>query len=175
MCWLQKHNSGPILVETVDQFWSRSHTEVQSWDTRRQRLIHTPCSTLPRLRLSAEAAEDNLARHTARALYPQQGCGHVEPQHTITSKLDAQQTNRPVHLSARQDIWRHSIPLMASRLSNKPLLGIQTVESAITWHPDMSNQQSVPHVNVYERSTGSRHSSCTSFSVSTPAMNLKVS
>ena len=79
MCWLQKHSSGPILVETVDQFWSKSHTEVQSWDTRRQRLIHTPCSTLPRLRLSAEAAEDNLARHTARALYPQQGCGHVEP------------------------------------------------------------------------------------------------
>ena len=27
----------------------------------------------------AEAAEDNFARHTARALYPQQGCGHVEP------------------------------------------------------------------------------------------------
>ena len=79
MCWLQKHNSGPILVETVDPFWSRSHTEVQLWDTRRQRLIHKPCSTLPRLRLSAEAAEDNLARHTARALYPQQGCGHVEP------------------------------------------------------------------------------------------------
>ena len=79
MCWLRKHNSGPILVETVDQFWSKSHTEVQSWDTRRQRLIHTPCSTLPRLRLSAEAAEDNLARHTARALYPQQGSGHVEP------------------------------------------------------------------------------------------------
>ena len=64
---------------------------------------------------------------------------------------------------------------LASRLSNQPLLGIQTVESAITWHPDMSNQQSVPHVNVYERSTGSRHSSCTSLSVSTPAMNLKVS
>ena len=84
MCWLQKHNSGPILVETVDQFWSKQwtnpgHTEVQSWGTRRQRLIHTPCSTLPRLRLSAEAAEDNLARHTARALYPQQGCGRVEP------------------------------------------------------------------------------------------------
>ena len=87
MCWLQKHNSGPILVETVDQSWSKqwtnpgrnSHTEVQSWYTRRQRLIHTPCSTLPRLWLSAEAAEDNLARHTARALYPQQGCGHVEP------------------------------------------------------------------------------------------------
>ena len=72
---------------TVDQSWSKqwtnpgrnSHTEVQSWYTRRQRLIHTPCSTLPRLWLSAEAAEDNLARHTARALYPQQGCGHVEP------------------------------------------------------------------------------------------------
>ena len=87
MCWLQKHNSGPILVETVDQSCStqwtnpgrNSHTEVQSWYTRRQRLIHTPCSTLPRLWLSAEAAEDNLARHTARALYPQQGCGHVEP------------------------------------------------------------------------------------------------
>ena len=71
----------------MDQSWSKqwinsgrnSHTEVQSWDTRRQRLIHTPCSTLPRLRLSAEAAEDHLARHTARALYPQQGCGHVEP------------------------------------------------------------------------------------------------
>ena len=72
MCWLQKHNSGPILVET--------HTvEVQSWYTRRQRLIHTPCSTLPRLWLLAEAAEDNLARHTARALYQQQGCGHIEP------------------------------------------------------------------------------------------------
>ena len=72
---------------TVDQSWSKqwtnpgrnSHTEVQSWYTRRQRLIHTPCSSLPRLWLSAEAAEDNLARHTARALYPQQGCGHVEP------------------------------------------------------------------------------------------------
>ena len=72
---------------TVDQSWSKqstnpgrnSNTEVQSWDTRCQRLIHTPCSTLPRLRLSAEAAEDNLARHTARALYPQQGCRHVEP------------------------------------------------------------------------------------------------
>ena len=23
MCWLQKHNSGPILVETVDQSWSK--------------------------------------------------------------------------------------------------------------------------------------------------------
>ena len=23
MRWLQKHNSGPILVETVDQFWSK--------------------------------------------------------------------------------------------------------------------------------------------------------
>ena len=87
MCWLQKHNSGPILVETVDQSWSKqwtnpgrnSHTEVQSWYTRRQRLIYTPCSTLPRLWLSAEAAEGNLARHTAGALYPQQGCGHVEP------------------------------------------------------------------------------------------------
>ena len=87
MCCLQKHNSGPILVEAVDQFWSKqwtnpgrnSHTQVQSWYTRRQRLIHTPCSNLPRLWLSAEAAEDNLARHTARALYPQQGCGHVEP------------------------------------------------------------------------------------------------
>ena len=65
---------------TVDQSWSKlTHTEVQSWYTRRQRLIHTPCSTLPRLWLSAEAAEDNLARHIARALYPQQGCGHVEP------------------------------------------------------------------------------------------------
>ena len=72
---------------TVDQSWSKqwtnpgrnSHTEVQSWYTHRQRLIHTPCSTLPQLWLSAEAAEDNLGRHTARALYPQQGCGHVEP------------------------------------------------------------------------------------------------
>ena len=53
--------------------------------------------------------------------------------------------------------------------------GMQTVESAITWHPDLSNQQSVPHVNVDEGSTWSRHTSCTSFSVSTPAMNLKVS
>ena len=68
MCWLQKHNSG-----------RNSQTEVQSWYTRRQRLIHTPCSTLPRLWLLAEAAEETLARHTARALYPQQGCGHVEP------------------------------------------------------------------------------------------------
>ena len=72
---------------TVDQSWSKqwtnpgrnSHTEVQSWYTRRQRLIHRPCSTLPRLWLSAEAAEDNLARHTAWAQYPQQGFGHVEP------------------------------------------------------------------------------------------------
>ena len=69
MCWLQKHNSGR----------RNSHTEVQSRYTCRQRLIHTPCSTLPRLWLLAETAEDNLARHTARALYPQQGCGHVEP------------------------------------------------------------------------------------------------
>ena len=68
LCWLQKHNSG-----------RNSHTEVQSWYTCRQRLIHTPCSTLPRLWLLAEAAEDNLARHTARALYPQQGCGDVKP------------------------------------------------------------------------------------------------
>ena len=53
--------------------------------------------------------------------------------------------------------------------------GIQTVESAITWYPDLSNQQSVPHVNVDEASTWSRHTSCTSFSVSPPAMNLRVS
>ena len=68
MCWLQKHKGG-----------QNSHTEVQSWYTCRQSLMHTPCSTLPRLWLLAEAAEDNLARHTARALFPQQGCGHVEP------------------------------------------------------------------------------------------------
>ena len=53
--------------------------------------------------------------------------------------------------------------------------GIQTVELAVTWYPDLSNQQSVPHSNVEERSTWSRHTSCTSFSVLTPAMNLKLS
>ena len=53
--------------------------------------------------------------------------------------------------------------------------GTQTVEQAINWHLDMSNQQSVPHVNVDEGFIWSRHTSCTSFSVSTPAMNLKVS
>ena len=55
MCWLQKHNSGPILVETVDQFWSkqwtnsgRDHTPrcshgthvVSASFTRRVRLCH---------------------------------------------------------------------------------------------------------------------------------------
>ena len=66
-----------------------------------------------------------------------------------------------------------------------PLPGIPIVESAITWYSDccishymalrLLNQQSVPHMNVDESLTRSRHTLCTSFSVSTLAMNLKVS
>ena len=57
--------------------------------------------------------------------------------HSYRSWVPSRQTtNRPIHLSIRQDILRQSTPLMPSRLSNQPSLGIQTVESAITWHPD---------------------------------------
>ena len=55
MCWLLKHNSGP-----------NPHTEVQY-------MVYVSASFVPRVRLChscvlAEAAEDNFARHTARAL-----------------------------------------------------------------------------------------------------------
>ena len=69
--------------------------------------------------------------------------------------------------------WPDQVAPRGRKASSTRKIKPQT--SNLTWHPDMSNQQSLPHVNVYERSTGSRHSSCTSFSVSTPAMNLKVS
>ena len=71
MCWLQKHNSGPILVETHTLRCSHGTPVVSASFIRRVRLCHG-CGSWRKLR-------KNLARHTARALYPQQGCGHVEP------------------------------------------------------------------------------------------------
>ena len=169
-----------------------THTlRCSSWHTCRQRLIHTPCPTLPRLCLGGSCRRQLHQPHcrgavpTAR-LWARRTITYHNVGHSYRSWMPSRQTtNRPIHLSIRQDTLRQSTPLMASRLSNQPLLGIQTVEPGITWHPGcrishylasrLSNQQSVPHSNVDEPSTWSRHTSCTSFSVSTPAMNLNLS
>ena len=71
MCWLQKHNSGPILVETHTLRCSHGTPVVSASFIRRVRLCHG-CGSWRKL-------QKTTARHTARALYPQQGCGHVEP------------------------------------------------------------------------------------------------
>ena len=142
-----------IVVET--------HTlRCKSWYTCRQSLIHKPCSTLPRLCLGGSCRRQLRQAHCTGAVPTARMC----PRRTITyhnighsyrSWMPSKQTtNTPIYLSFRQDILRQSTPSMASR---------------------QSNQQSVPHVSVDEGSTWSRHTSCTSFSVSTPAMNLKVS
>ena len=124
-----------ILVE--------SHTlRCKSWYTCHQRPIHTPCSTLPRLCLGGSCRRQLRQAHctgavpTARLLARRTITYH-NIGHSYRGWMPSRQrTNRPIHLSILQDILRQSTPLMASRLSNQPLLGIQTVESAITWHPD---------------------------------------
>ena len=59
------------VVETYTLRCSHGIPVVSASFIRRVRLCHG-C-------VLAEAAEDNFAGHIARALYPQQGCGHVEP------------------------------------------------------------------------------------------------
>ena len=104
----------------------------KSWYTCHQRLIHTPCSTLPRLCLGGSCRRQLRQAHctgavpTAR-LWARPTITYHNIGHSYRSWLPSRQTtNRPIHLSTRQDILRQSIPLMASRLSNQPLLGIQT-------------------------------------------------
>ena len=111
--------------------------------------------------------------------YQQQGCGLVEiPLHWAQlSKLSAQQTNN------QQDYT--SVGSTGHIKAVDTINGVPTVKSAITLHSDcrISHylafrflcQQSVPHSNVDEPSTWSQRTSCIFFSVSTLAMNLKVS
>ena len=114
-----------IVVET--------HTlRCKSWYTCRQRLIHTPCSTLPRLCLGGSCRRQlrqayctgavPTARLWARGTITYHNIGHSY-RNWMPSR---QTTNRPIHLSIRHAILRQSTPLMPSRLSNQPLLGIQT-------------------------------------------------
>ena len=104
----------------------------KSWYTCRQRLIHTLCSTLPRLCLGGSCRRQLRQAHctgavpTAR-LWARRTITHHNIGHSYRSWMPSRQTtNRPIHLSIRQDILRQSTPLMASTLSNEPLLGIQT-------------------------------------------------
>ena len=99
MCWLQKPNSG-----------RNSHTEVQSWYTCRQCLIHTPCSTLPRLCLGGSCRRQLRQAHckgavpTAR-LWARRTITYHNIGHRYRSWLPSRQiTNRLIHLSTRQDI-----------------------------------------------------------------------
>ena len=86
MCWLQKHNSG-----------RNSHTEVQSWYTCRQRLIHTPCSTLPRLCLGGSCRRQLRQAHctgdvpTAR-LWARRTITYHNIGHSYSSWLPSRQT-----------------------------------------------------------------------------------
>ena len=119
-----------IVVET--------HTlRCSSWYTCRQHLIHTPCSTQPRLCLDGSCRRQLCQAHctgavpTAR-LWARRTITYHNVGHSYQSWVPSRQrTNRPIHLSIRQDILKQSTPLMASRLSNQQLLGIQTVESAV--------------------------------------------
>ena len=99
---------------------------------RHQRLIHTLCSTLPRLCLGGSCRRQLRQAYctgavpTAR-LWARRTITYHNMWHSYRSWMPSRQTtNRPIHLSIRQDILRQSTPLLASRLSNQPLLGIQT-------------------------------------------------
>ena len=118
ICWLQKQNSG-----------RNSHTEVQSWYTCRQRLIHTPCSTLPRLFLGGSCRRQLRQAHctgavpTAR-LWARPTITYHNIGHSYRSLLPSRQTtNTSVNWTGHM---KAVDTLMASRLSSKPLLGIQT-------------------------------------------------
>ena len=110
-----------------------SHTlKCKSWYSCRQRLIHTLCSTLPRLCLGGSCRRQLRQAHctgavpTARLWAPRIITYH-NIGHSYRSLMPSRQTiNRPIHLSIPQDILRQSTPLMPSRLSNQLLLGIQT-------------------------------------------------
>ena len=97
-----------------------------------QRVIHTLCSTSPRLCLGRSFRRQLRQPHctgavpTAR-LWARRTITYHNIGHSHRSWMPSRHTtNRLIHLSIRQDILRPSTPLMASRLSHQPLLGIQT-------------------------------------------------
>ena len=114
-----------IVVET--------HTlRCSSWYTCCQRLIHTPCWTLPGLCLGGSCRRQIRQAHCMGAVPTARlWARRIITYHNIGPSYRSwvpsrQTTNRPIHLSIRQDILRQSTPLMASRLSSQPLLCIQT-------------------------------------------------
>ena len=86
-----RHNVEFAVQDQKSVFWTSTcvgYRSITVVGTHTLRCSHgipvVSASFIRRVRLChgcvlAEAAEDNFARHTARALYQQQGCGHVEP------------------------------------------------------------------------------------------------
>ena len=118
VCWLQKHNSGPILVEITHRgavmgYPSSAPHSHAVFDFATAAAFGGSCRRQPRQAhcTGAVPAARLWARRTITYHSIEAGCSADQQACTSVSSTG---------------IWRHSIPLMASRLSNKPLLGIQT-------------------------------------------------
>ena len=90
MCWLQKHNSGPILVETHTLRCSHGTPAVSASFIRRVRLCHG-CGSWRKLQKTTSPGTLHGRCTRSKAVGTS---NHNIPQHWAQlSKLDAQQTN----------------------------------------------------------------------------------
>ena len=114
-----------IVVET--------HTlSCSSWYTCLQRLIHTPCWTLPRLCLGGSCRRQLRQAHCTgvvptAGLWARRTITYHNIGHSYRSWVPSTQNNQQAYTSVNSTGHTKAVDTIN---------GIQTVELAITWHPD---------------------------------------